>query len=211
MYMSNCFTMKKLISLLVLLCAVLSSWGNGAAAQPSGDNSAVENGQKPVITAINITNIDRHDEAYAFDVYYEVFCTGADKLIVSVEEEYGARMPMWVFYEPFRVSGVAPNIASLHGAWIDFIAENEYGETVKTVEFAPGGILVPTDPIISSVQQLHDTDAEICRMEVFGINGTHVATLQEPAQLSELRAGVYIIKYYDRGNRCVKISKTLIR
>lgn len=118
---------------------------------------------------------------------------------------------MWVFYEPDMVNGVAPNISSLHGAWIDFTAENEYGETVKTVEFAPGGILVPTDPIISSVQQLHDTDAEICRMEVFGINGTHVATLQDVAQLSGLPGEVYIIKYYDRGNRCVKISKALVR
>ena len=202
--------MKKMISLLTLLCAVLTSWGNEIGVRPTGDSSAAENGQEPVITAINITNIDRHDDAY-FDVYYEVFCTDADRLIVSVDEEYGARIKEWVFDEPDMVCGVAPNIASLHGAWIDFIAENEYGETVKTVEFAPGGILVPTDPIISSVQQLHDTDAEICRMEVFGINGTHVATLQEPAQLSELRAGVYIIKYYDRGNRCVKISKTLIR
>ena len=203
--------MKNLISLLMAISTVLPVLGNGTGGQTDDANSAADNGQEPVITAINITNIDRHDEAYAFDVYYEVFYTGADRIIVSVEEEYGARMPMWVFYEPFRVSGVAPNIASLHGAWIDFIAENEYGETVKTVEFAPGGILVPTDPIISSVQQLHDTDAEICRMEVFGINGTHVATLQEPAQLSELPACVYIIKYYDRGNRCVKISKTLIR
>ena len=128
-----------------------------------------------------------------------------------MDEEYGARIKEWVFDEPDMVSGVAPNISSLHGVWIDFTAENEYGKTVKTAEFAPGGILVPTDPIISGVLQLHDTDAEICRMEVFGINGTHVATLQEPAQLSELPAGVYIIKYYDRGNRCVKISKTLIR
>ena len=203
--------MKKLIPLVVLLCAVSSYWGNAAAVQPADDNSAAENGQKPVITAINITNIDRHDDAYAFDVYYEVFCTDADRLIVSVDEEYGARIKEWVFDEPDMVSGVAPNISSLHGAWIDFTAENEYGKTVKTAEFAPGGILVPTDPIISGVLQLHDTDAEICRMEVFGINGTHVATLQEPAQLSELPAGVYIIKYYDRGNRCVKISKALVR
>lgn len=202
--------MKKMISLLTLLCAVLTSWGNEIGVRPTGDSSAAENGQEPVITAINITNIDRHDDAY-FDVYYEVFCTDADRLIVSVDEEYGARIKEWVFDEPDMVCGVAPNISSLHGAWIDFTAENEYGKTVKTAEFAPGGILVPTDPIISGVLQLHDTDAEICRMEVFGINGTHVATLQEPAQLSELRAGVYIIKYYDRGNRCVKISKTLIR
>ena len=199
-----------MISLLTLLCAVLTSWGNEIGVRPTGDSSAAENGQEPVITAINITNIDRHDDAY-FDVYYEVFCTDADRLIVSVDEEYGARIKEWVFDEPDMVCGVAPNISSLHGAWIDFTAENEYGKTVKTAEFAPGGILVPTDPIISGVLQLHDTDAEICRMEVFGINGTHVATLQEPAQLSELPAGVYIIKYYDRGNRCVKISKTLIR
>ena len=203
--------MKNLISLLMAISTVLPVLGNGTGGQTDDANSAAENGQKPVITAINITNIDRHDEAYAFDVYYEVFCTDADRLIVSVDEEYGARIKEWVFDEPDMVCGVAPNISSLHGAWIDFTAENEYGKTVKTAEFAPGGILVPTDPIISGVLQLHDTDAEICRMEVFGINGTHVATLQEPAQLSELPAGVYIIKYYDRGNRCVKISKTLIR
>lgn len=202
--------MKKLIPLVVLLCAVSSSWGNAAAVQPADDNSAAENGQKPVITAINITNIDRHDDAY-FDVYYEVFCTDADKLIVSVDEEYGARIKEWVFDGPDMVSGVAPNISSLHGAWIDFTAENEYGQTVKTAEFAPGGILVPTDPIISGVQPLHDADVDICRMEVFDINGTHVATLQEPAQLSELPVGVYIIKYYNRGNRCVKVAKTLVR
>ena len=202
--------MKNLISLLMAISTVLPVLGNGTGGQTDDANSAADNGQEPVITAINITNIDRHDDAY-FDVYYEVFCTDADRLIVSVDEEYGARIKEWVFDEPDMVCGVAPNISSLHGAWIDFTAENEYGKTVKTAEFAPGGILVPTDPIISGVLQLHDTDAEICRMEVFGINGTHVATLQEPAQLSELPAGVYIIKYYDRGNRCVKISKTLIR
>ncbi len=89
--------MKKMISLLTLLCAVLTSWGNEIGVRPTGDNSAAENGQKPVITAINITNIDRHDDAYAFDVYYEVFCTDADRLIVSVDEEYGARIKEWVF------------------------------------------------------------------------------------------------------------------
>lgn len=203
--------MKNLISLLMAISTVLPVLGNGTGGQTDDANSAADNGQEPVITAINITNIDRHDEAYAFDVYYEVFCTDADRLIVSVDEEYGARIKEWVFDEPDMVSGVAPNISSLHGVWIDFTAENEYGKTVKTAEFAPGGILVPTDPIISGGLQLHDTDAEICRMEVFGINGTHVATLQEPAQLSELPAGVYIIKYYDRGNRCVKISKALVR
>ena len=203
--------MKNLISLLMAISTVLPVLGNGTGGQTDDANSAADNGQEPVITAINITNIDRHDDAYAFDVYYEVFCTDADRLIVSVDEEYGARIKEWVFDETDMVNGVAPNISSLHGTWIDFTAENEYGKTVKTVEFAPGGIFVPTDPIISSVQQLHDTDAEICRMEVFGINGTHVATLQDVAQLSGLPGGVYIIKYYDRGNRCVKISKTLIR
>ena len=202
--------MKNLISLLMAISTVLPVLGNGTGGQTDDAHSAADNGQEPVITAINITNIDRHDDAY-FDVYYEVFCTDADRLIVSVDEEYGARIKEWVFDEPDMVSGVAPNISSLHGAWIDFTAENEYGKTVITAEFTPGGILVPTDPIISGVLQLHDTDAEICRMEVFGINGTHVATLQEPAQLSELPAGVYIIKYYDRGNRCVKISKALVR
>ena len=202
--------MKNLISLLMAISTVLPVLGNGTGGQTDDANSAADNGQEPVITAINITNIDRHDDAY-FDVYYEVFCTDADRLIVSVDEEYGARIKEWVFDEPDMVSGVAPNISSLHGVWIDFTAENEYGKTVKTAEFAPGGILVPTDPIISGVLQLHDTDAEICRMEVFVINDTHVATLQEPAQLSELPAGVYIIKYYDRGNRCVKISKALVR
>lgn len=175
-------------------------------------NSAAGNGQEPVITAINITNIVRHDEAYAIDVYYEVFYTGADKIIVSVEEEYGARIKEWVFYEPFGVSGVAPNISSLHGAWIDFTAENEYGKTVKTVEFAPGGVLVLTDPIISGVHELpYSANTEVYRMEVYGIGGAFVATIRDSAQLFELPAGVYIVKYYDSGNRCIKVSKTLVR
>lgn len=43
------------------------------------------------------------------------FYTGADKIIVSVDEEYGARIKEWVFYEPFGVSGVAWRMDRLYG------------------------------------------------------------------------------------------------
>lgn len=100
----------------------------------------------------------------------------------------------------------------MHGAWIDFTAENEYGKTVKTVEFAPGGVLVLTDPIISGVHELpYSANTEVYRMEVYGIGGAFVATIRDSAQLFELPAGVYIVKYYDSGNRCIKVSKTLVR
>lgn len=168
---------------------------------------------KPIITELNITKFVKHEETYSYDVYYEVFYKGADKITVSVDEEYGARIIEWVFDEPFRVSGVTPNISSLHGAWIDFTVENEYGKTVETLEFLPGGIFHdPSYPgVLVDIDDMHSFgDFDFDNLEVFDKEGNYVKTYERSDELIELKDGFYILKYI-KGKQCVKTSKYLKR
>lgn len=57
------------------------------------DNYRISLELKPAITDIQIIDVVNNPATYSYDVHYVVYYRGAEKITVSVEEEYGARMP----------------------------------------------------------------------------------------------------------------------
>lgn len=163
---------------------------------------------KPYIIRAEITKIVNKPEYYSYDAYYEVEYRGADQITVALEEEYGSRMHTWLLDTPFKGSGVIENIASLHHAWIDFDTENEYGKVRTTIELGPDGVVLGTSGIPELTEGGESQDYEY--IKVYNLSGVNIATWQEE-DFGTLEQGVYILKYFDSDNRCIKTRKYLKR
>ncbi len=163
---------------------------------------------KPYIIRAEITKIVNKPEYYSYDAYYEVEYRGADQITVSVEEEYGLSKPTWIYYEPLKVSGVVNNITASTYAWIDFDTENEYGKVRTTIELGPDGVVLGTSGIPELTESRESQDYEY--VKVYNLSGVNIATWQEE-EFGTLEQGVYILKYFDSDNRCIKTRKYLKR
>lgn len=183
---------KAIVLLFVAMCVALPCRGE----------------QLPTITSIEIVEVEKHEETHSYDVHYLVCCERAQRLIVSVEEEYGARMELNVFDNPTKVESVATGIASLHHAWIDFIAENQYGHTIETVTFGPGGSVIEST-IPSTIKQV--ATSAVKYIKIYDINGICVAVKQKDEPIGDICSGVYVLKFFDRYGNCIKTCKYLKR
>ena len=157
---------------------------------------------------LEIVEVEKHEETHSYDVHYLVCCERAQRLIVSVEEEYGARMELNVFDNPTKVESVATGIASLHHVWIDFIVENQYGHTIETVTFGPGGSVIEST-IPSAIKQVATSAVEY--IKIYDINGICVAVKQKDEPIGDICSGVYVLKFFDRYGNCIKTCKYLKR
>ena len=176
------------------------------------DNYRVSLELKPIITDIQITDVINEPETHSYDVHYTVYYCGADRILVSVEEEYGARMPIWVFNEPFRVSGVADKIASLHHAWLDFIAENKYGRTMETVVFGPNGSIIESSLEKRLYSRYDNADAwNYDYVKIYDIFGNLLSVEPKGVSINNLSKGLYVLKFYDQNDICTKTCKYIRR
>ncbi|WP_290183490.1 hypothetical protein [Muribaculum intestinale] len=130
------------------------------------------------------------------------------KILVTVEEEYGAKMKAQFIYEPLIAYGIADHITSLFYAWIDFTAENKYGKTVYTIELQPGGIVSPTN----SIQTIPLSDSaygDNDRFEIYDINGNRIGVTNDLASISQISyEGLLIVKHI-RNNQVIDTIKIM--
>ena len=129
---------------------------------------------------------------------------GADKIFVTVEEEYGSTMRSQFIYEPLIAYGVSEKITSLYYAWIDFTVENKYGKAVYTIELQPGGI-------VSSIDSPQLTDySDNDRFEIYDLNGNRIGILKDLSSISRLSyRGMLIVRHLRNGTviKTIKIMK----
>lgn len=159
---------------------------------------------KPLIEYATITDI--HDNApYAsYNASYVVKYRGADKIKVSVEEEYGSKTKSCYIIEPYIATGVADHITSPYYAWIDFVAENKYGKSTYTIELQPYG--VTSYPCASNTNKKNHLEKtqysnNICLnnndeiIEVYDALGIKIGTYKTMADLNSLPfSGLLIVK-----------------
>lgn len=120
---------------------------------------------KPKIFYAVIDSVKSNAPYDSYNAFYTVNYRGADKITVSVEEEYNPKLKTKYIYEQGIVNDVAEYITSIVCAWIDFTAENEYGKTIYTIELLPNGI-------VSGVENVTDNLDEY--LEVYLQNGVKV-------------------------------------
>lgn len=172
--------------------------------EPVSDIFRISLELKPRIYEITITDVIDNTPEPTYNVNFKIRYAGADKLIVGVEEEYGLAYQTWVYHEPYLVKGVARNIMSSDYAWIDFTVDNKYGSVTKTIELAPGGVVI--DEMSSDNKKSANSDSNssttIYKYLIYNSTGTLITTFNNREEFSLLPNGtLYFIHVY-HGDEC---------
>lgn len=173
---------------------------------------------KPLIEYATITDIQDNAPFSSYNASYVVKYRGADKVKVSVEEEYGSRIKSCYISEPYIANGVADHITSPYYAWIDFVAENKYGNSSYTIELQPyGASSYPCSATIYKKRYLAKTvDRNDIYMsnkdeiiEVYNPLGIKIATCQTMVDFNSLPfSGLLIVKRISN-NKVIETSKII--
>lgn len=145
---------------------------------------------KPFIEYANIEKIVDNSPLDSYDAYYKVKYRGADKIKVSVEEEFSSKLKSNYLYEPYIAYGIADHITSPFYAWIDFIAENKYGRSVYTIELQPFGV----------VQKMSVSDNQLINIDevfvIYDLCGIKLGQFNNLIDIKSLQyKGVVIVKH----------------
>lgn len=168
---------------------------------------------KPFIERASILKIVDNSPYTSYDAHYEVVYTGADRIMVSVEEEYSARLKTWYISEPFYATGIADHITSPYYAWIDFIAENQYGKDVYTIELQPYGT-ASTQSIPLNAYSYHSDSKSTNYIREIHIYDLYGQLLWHGIDFDEWKNsgfhGIAIVKYLF-SNNLTKTEKIILR
>lgn len=157
---------------------------------------------KPLIEYAVIERIEDNSPFDSYNAYYKVKCHGADILNIYVEEEYGSKVKYSFVKEPDILSGVADHITAPTYAWIDFIAENQYGKSMYTIELEPYGVVSdnsgPADPDDGGHHagiDIPDSENEAEFFDVYDISGKYIGRFNEKSELENISPkGILIVK-----------------
>jgi len=129
-----------------------------------------------------------------------------------VQEEHSSILKSIHLYSSPIANGVADHITSEYYAWIDFLAENQYGQSKYTIELQPHGVV--TDPFAGEQRipvgygLLNNVNESY---KVYDLNGsliTEFKCLDDLRQLSY--KGVVIVKHMC-DNEVIDVKKIKIR
>ena len=133
--------------------------------------------------------------------------------MVSVEEEYSARLKTWYIREPFYATGIADHITSPYYAWIDFTAENQYGKDVYTIELQPYGT-ASTQSIPLNAYSYHSDSKSTNYIREIHIYDLYGQLLWHGINLDEWKNsgfhGIAIVKYLF-SNNLTKTEKIILK
>ena len=148
---------------------------------------------KPYIEYAVIEKIEDEAPSPSYNAYYKVSYLGADNIRVYVEEENRSEVKVTYIYEPYVAYGCATHILALYKAWIDFVAENDYGKDIYTIELLPYG------EVVNNVEDIIDdfsaTDSADGNIEVYDIHGMKIADIKDISEAYNLPVkGLVLIK-----------------
>lgn len=169
---------------------------------------------KPFIEYAEITDIVDNSPYASYNVHYRVKYRGADKIKVSVEEEYSSKLKSCYIREPYIATGVADHITSPYYAWLDFSAENKYGKSVYTIELEPRGASWNKSHSVSeSTAGRHATAADVQhdneRFEVYDVNGINLGTVTDLADINRISGKRLLIIKHIRDGITVRTFKLI--
>lgn len=158
---------------------------------------------KPFIESAIIKRIEDNSPYDSYNAYYEVAYRGSDRIQIYVEEEYSSKVKFNYIVEPYIAYGVADHITSLTYAWIDFVAENEYGKSVYTIELEPYGVVNEDN---SGRMETRTSNARLVNddidnmFDVYDIIGNFIGHFTTLDALNNIQQkGIYIVKRIGNG------------
>lgn len=162
---------------------------------------------KPSISNVNV--IKRNNEGFdSYDAICTVDYKGADYLYVILEEEYGSTLRNQFVREPYLAHFICKNITSPYYAWIDIIAENQYGSEIYTIELPPfNNQRSISENRPKSINNTLNKD-EFSKIRIYSTNGNYIKTISQLGETKSLPTGIYILEYY-KGDTIVRTSKLI--
>lgn len=169
---------------------------------------------KPLIEYAVIDRIEDNAPLDSYNAYYSVKYRGTDKIKVSVEEEYASMVISTYIKEPFLANGVAEQITAPFYAWIDFVAENEYGKSVYTIELQPYGIVSDNsglvEDLVTGLRSVKADGATDVLYEVYDISGVYIGQFTKLSDIKSIpQKGILIVRR--RSKNSVETFKYVIR
>lgn len=133
--------MKAQIAAILFLLSGIGANGQQTALTTDRDNTVysdlTDTELKPHIKAVNILGKECNTPYASYDLHYTVEYTGCDQLEIQLDEEYGSSLQTTYVKEAPLADITTRHIAAAGYAWIDIIAENQYGKDVHTIELSP--------------------------------------------------------------------------
>lgn len=193
--------MKAQIAAILFLLSGTGANGQHTALTADRDNTVYsdlpDTELKPRIKAVNILGKECNTPYASYNLHYTVEYTGCDQLKIQLDEEYGSSLQTTYVKEAPLADITTRYIAAAGYAWIDIIAENQYGKDVYTIELSPCEECYKTPTGIGNIFCDMPTAANLDHMEVYDITGAKVATVRDHAELGSLCNGIYLIRAYD--------------
>lgn len=163
-------------------------------------------GLKPQIKSVEIINTVPTGLYGNYDLFFNVDYIGGDYLYVVKEEEYGSSAFAQFVYEPFLAHVKVENVTSDYWVWIDIFVENEYGESVYTIEIpVEYNLKAKSGPLVASINDL-SSNYDDQYFDIYDIIGALILKHGHKADINNLDEGLYIIKSF-RGEQCIKTIK----
>lgn len=125
--------------------------------------------QKPLI--VSYSNFTRTWDKYNFSLNFNVNYTGAEKLLIIIEEEFDPYINTYKIEEPFIAHVHTDLISGLYYSWITIEASNKYGSTKETLEIPPYFQDNDLLKIASSNHRLYSTE-ENAKIQIFNFEGS---------------------------------------
>ena len=125
-----------------------------------------------------------------------------------MEEEYGSTLRNQFVREPYLAHFICKNITSPYYAWIDIIAENQYGSEIYTIELPPfNNQRSISENRPKSINNTLNKD-EFSKIRIYSTNGNYIKTISQLGETKSLPSGIYILEYY-KGDTIVRTSKLI--
>lgn len=157
----------------------------------------------PMIFSITTPDITSTSD-YFYDCSFVVDYSGCNHLMVNLEQENMSIIVSDYVYEPFLAHVSVPHISKHLYTWIDIIAENDYGETIETIE------IPPLDTISDEFQSINPISRDQLysgKYEIYDISGNLIMSNATYSDLNRLQSSkIYILKTVSESNEIKTIK-----
>ncbi len=147
---------------------------------------------RPRIVSVDV-RMNIPEEICRYRVDYAVRYYGNNYFRTAFEEEYSSKVVWEFIHQPFYAELTSKLLNPYYYSWIDILVENNYGRDTYTITIPP---LTGSGDAGNTAL---DVDLDYTHIQVFGLNGVLLRTLQSGTELQYLPSGFYVVRYMDQG------------
>lgn len=166
---------------------------------------------KPRILSAKILNTTTNpDNPNYYDAIVEIKYEGAHYVHAYVEEDYSPLLKYYYSSTPYYTKMNLTNIASWCDAWFDITIRNEYGSDNCVVDLTFGDGAEIAESKLNKALSVDDNNNVGGNIGVYAydIHGNCLGAYSKCK--GNLPKGLYLLKYFNNDNNCIKVVKICI-